>query len=162
MCRFVSPLARVPRGGRGSALSFCAVPGKQWELRMARTRKQKLSWGSTGRVFVLILIVLFGLQNCGGVSNMPDVGEEGVFWVGEDVSVYVSPTRKYCERAEQLIFARDNKGLSDMFNAGEVWLIPSGTRFRVIEMRSTYEVRILGGEHKGKSGFVSSSYVRKP
>jgi len=129
---------------------------------MARAKKQEMIWGSSGKVFVLILIVLFGLQNCGGASNLPDVGEEGVFWVGEDVSVYVAPTRKYCERAEQLIFARDNKGLSDMFYSGEVWLIPSGTRFRVIEMRSTYEVRILGGEHEGKSGFVSSSYVRKP
>ena len=115
---------------------------------------------------VLMLIVLLGLQNCGnsgGSSHVVCVGEEGVFWVAEgDGSVYVATTRENCERVVQLIRARDDVGTYQMILSRQAWLIPSGTRFRVIDMGSIYEVRILGGEQKGQIGFVDSSFVRKP
>ena len=100
---------------------------------MASAKKKAGSQvGTAGKVFVLLLVVLLGVVICqedgNNRSTIPEIGEEAVLWVGDGTSsVYVAPTKKYCERAEQLILARDNEGLSEMLRSGQVWLIPSRT-----------------------------------
>ncbi len=66
------------------------------------------------------------------------------------------------DRVMQLLRADDKEGIAAMFAAGTAFGVQSGTDCRVIETGFfTYEVRILAGEHSGKSGFIAREWVKE-
>ena len=52
--------------------------------------------------------------------------------------------------------------LQQMQAGGQIFLVPNGTRVRVLEVTPEYSrVQILSGEHTGKVGLVPPSFVQR-
>jgi hypothetical protein len=80
------------------------------------------------------------------------------------VDVVIVPVDDAAEREyERSSEASDDLGISNLKGAGKLLLVQNGTRVRVIGhrwMESKYELRILEGEFKGKSGWVRRAFLR--
>ncbi len=80
---------------------------------------------------------------------------------GDVNDVFVAVTEDARDRFVQLASAHDREGAAQMVLAGKLFIVPVGTRCRVIDPGVfTYEVRILDGAHQGQSGFVDAEFVK--
>jgi len=89
------------------------------------------------------------------------VGQDGRVVV-DSGSVVVCVSPQAYERFVKMAVANDTLGMSNLTAQGGAFLVPSGTRVRVIDRRlERREVRILEGPFAGRSGWVTSSSVVK-
>ena len=64
------------------------------------------------------------------------------------------------DRLTQLCNAKDSYGLAQMMLAGQALGIKDGTRARLIDPGIiTHEVRVLEGEYRGRSAFISAEFL---
>lgn len=90
----------------------------------------------------------------------PDArGDPNVWHVKSEVeSVFVAVSEEVHDRFMQLAGANDRHGVAQLAVAGQVFMIPGGTKVRVIQdkgwLPALFEVRVLEGEHAGRSGWV--------
>ena len=101
------------------------------------------------------------LAKAGSRTGTISIGDE-VSLVVDSGKVVVCVDEAAYKRFTQLAVADDVLGVAGLVASGRAFAVESGTRARVIgrgfERR---EVRILSGEHAGRSGWVTSSITRK-
>lgn len=113
-------------------------------------------------VFVLILIFLSSVgSNISNEVPRVSVGEAGILRLpssSDDIIVSVSEVA--LERFIKASIANDRLGVAQMVLNGEGFLVQSGTKILVIDS-TTFQrkVRILEGEHFGRSGWVPYEWV---
>lgn len=74
----------------------------------------------------------------------------------------VAASSKALDRYIELELADDDVGKSAMRLAGLVWLVPSGTKCKVIKSGFLkYEVRLTEGQYNGQSCFVVREFVNR-
>ena len=68
------------------------------------------------------------------------------------VSLFVARTREDLDRLIDLALADDSIGISHMRLAGRIWMVPNGTKCKVIKSGFTvYEVRLMEGRNAAGS-----------
>ncbi len=90
-------------------------------------------------------------------------GQTGRLATGEpDGVVIVAVSKTALARLKTLADADDREGTYAMLLAGTIYTVPCGTSCRVIQTTwgGTCEVRILDGEHYGRSGWVQTKFFR--
>jgi hypothetical protein len=72
--------------------------------------------------------------------------------------------------SEKATSADDRRGRDEIEKRGDLFWVESGTRCRVVGgggmsvgsiVRQAYEIRLLNGHHKGKSGWIAAKHLRK-
>jgi hypothetical protein len=80
--------------------------------------------------------------------------------MGDVEHIPVAATRFDHARLVKLAEAKDTLGFTEMERRGRLFLVPSGTGILVIDRTPDLcEVRVLEGEHRGKSGWLHSECV---
>ncbi len=81
---------------------------------------------------------------------------------GKPTFVLVSSNEESAAEREKLDAANDDVGLSLLIAAQKVFLVPKGTSVRILEVQETASrclVRILEGEHYGKTALVPLKFL---
>lgn len=74
----------------------------------------------------------------------------------------LATTQNNEDKLTKLSVAKDTEGITQMVLDGDVILIDSGTKVRVIgQMMFSREVRVLEGKNYGKSGWVPNEFLSK-
>lgn len=90
---------------------------------------------------------------------VPKVGEEAHL-VSTASDVFVAVDDAAWDAMFKAIAAKDTEGMMQLVLAGKVFVVPVGTRVRVIEGGFTsVKVRILEGAHQAKAGWVPIEMV---
>ncbi len=93
-------------------------------------------------------------------SSSRSVGSDVVLRVSSGDVVVCTSEDAYDEFLK-LAIAEDYLGMAQMEASGRLFRVPSGTKAHVIDTGfEKREVRIMDGEHFGRSGWVTSSLVR--
>ena len=117
-------------------------------------------------IWILGLLVL--LVGCSSSSETSDdktserlsIGEDGILFVESSNDIALGITKDDYKKFVQVVLARDDFGLSEMIISEELFLVKSGTKIRVIGIGfGVRQVRILEGEHIGKSGWLAYERV---
>jgi hypothetical protein len=75
-------------------------------------------------------------------------------------STFIAMNSVVHDRMMKLVTAKDDVGLTDLVLSGLVYMVPSGTKVRLIDKGIfTSEVRILEGQHQNKAGLVIAEFV---
>ncbi len=93
-------------------------------------------------------------------SSSTSVGSDIVLRVNSG-DVVVCASKDAYDEFQKLAVAEDYVGMAQMEAAGRLFRVPNGTKARVIDTAfEKREVRIMDGEHTGRSGWVTSSLVQ--
>jgi len=125
-------------------------------------------------VFGILGMVLKGLpeakpvqQEIAGKGDEPKSRPADSLKAGNDCQlngggfpVLLSVSEEVDDRLTKLSNAKDEVGIKKMVLSGLAFVVPSGTKARIISKGfMTSEVRIMEGERFGKSGFLPSEYL---
>lgn len=92
------------------------------------------------------------VRNVGSEARL--IVDSGTVLVAADEAAY--------KRFLTLAVADDTLGIADMVMQGQAFLVPNGTKVKVIDSGfARREVRILEGEHFGRSGWVAYEFLRE-
>jgi hypothetical protein len=76
--------------------------------------------------------------------------------------VWLAADRDRLEEVQRRVRGKDEIGLRQMADAGDVFDVPQGTRAEVVDASpSAIKVRIKEGKHEGKTGFVPPEWVEE-
>jgi hypothetical protein len=90
----------------------------------------------------------------------PMAGDTISLRVGNLEMILVATDKPSLDRMIQLASAKDNLGLMQLAASGKAIWVDSGTPAKIIDSGWTWaELRIMGGEHVGKSVFVPSGFI---
>lgn len=97
----------------------------------------------------------------GSGKPVAEVGAEGVLWVqGVDNWALAVDKRAFDEWVSVCV-AKDDAGMLGLMRTGRIFLVPVGTRVKVIDVGfGSVRVRVLEGDAKGMAGWVSYEFVR--
>lgn len=115
---------------------------------------------------LMVLLVLSGCSNDSITKSQTSdktvlAGEEGILDNGIDISS-VAVTKEALNELNKAANAKDEIGYEQIFLQGNAFLVKSGTSVLVLDNDVfTVKVRILEGEHRGKSGWVPYEWVTK-
>lgn len=93
----------------------------------------------------------------------PKLGDECVLLIpNSNEPVAVSVDRAAYDALFKALAAKDDIGFAQLVQSGQVLMIPSGTRVKLIDAGvMSHTVRILEGDHFGESGWVPVEFVKK-
>ena len=95
-----------------------------------------------------------------GGGGSVSVGEVGQLRRGSSRSILVAVDESALARLTQLAVAGDERGMATLALEGRAFLVPQGTRVRVINSGfGKREVRIEDGPMAGRSGWVDTEFV---
>lgn len=112
---------------------------------------------------LILIAILMGKAEDESSDRLPaHVGEIAVLDSRFDGPIPMTYSKSDNNRLTQLAAANDTAGMQQMIMAGRMILLPEGTRVRVIGIAglSLREVRVVGGEFDGVSGFVVENCLR--
>lgn len=110
------------------------------------------------KFLILLCLLLF---SCGG-SNMPDVGSEAVLYLKGSEVVLLADSKPAYKQFIKIQTAKDKHGFNQMVSAGKIFAVPNGTRVLILDLDlAAYEVRILQGEHKNRTGWIAYEFAKK-
>lgn len=90
------------------------------------------------------------------------VSNEWMLRAGSGDIVMLAISQQAEDRFCDLAIANDVAGIEQMMRAGLIFSAPSGTPVMMIRRGFlTSEVRIIGGIHAGRSGFVNADWVQR-
>lgn len=119
---------------------------------------------TAGFVLLLVLVTLLTQRNRNEVDDtFVMTGEIGQL-VLENEAILVARSNLTLDRVVQLSAAHDTEGVLELMLSGQAFLVPRGTKVRVIGrgqfMQRFTEVRILEGDRYGQSGWVVTDAVK--
>jgi hypothetical protein len=91
------------------------------------------------------------------------VGDEARLHSTDLDSISVCLDEEAFDRCTEVLLAKDEYGLYELVVAGRVFFVPNDTQVLVLAVRRSphsIKVRILGGEHAGRAGWVQSAWVK--
>ena len=91
------------------------------------------------------------------------VGEEARLDSTDLDSISVCLDEEAFDRCTEVLLAKDEYGLYELVVAGRIFFVPNDTKVLVLAERDSphsVRVRILGGEHAGRAGWVQSGWVK--
>lgn len=93
-----------------------------------------------------------------------NIGAVGILRVDQKGSkVPVATSQEALDRLTKLSVANDSMGMAQMALAGQVLLVPDGTRAKLIDPGFlSHEVRVLEGDFAGRSGFIAAEFLVAP
>jgi len=95
------------------------------------------------------------------VSDNLKIGEEGRL-VSDLDEITVAIDEKALDDFIDAAIAKDTIGYTQMLNSGQLFLVPKNTKVLVLDNKLfTTKIRILEGEHYGKSGWVPFEKVAR-
>ncbi len=121
-------------------------------------------------LFIVLIVLLF--NSCGetpttqpSTPSILGIGEEGIINNNSnksDVSgvAVLAVDKKALDDLIQAQIADDKLGYSQMLGDGKLFIVDNGTKVKVIDIGfGKTEIRILEGEHLGKSGWIAYEFV---
>lgn len=114
------------------------------------------------RLFIAVLASLAFISCSSNNPNLPSTGEIAIIASTIPDGVLAATSEAAFSKMNDISRAKDEFGMEQMFNAGQVVILPNYCTGRVLDISfGKYQVRILDGIHKDKAVYVSSSFVSK-
>jgi hypothetical protein len=112
--------------------------------------------------FLCLAVMVLGCSGRKRQRAVDDKDFELYVQVDGQEHTLVATTEKNHDRLIELAVAKDNLGVGQMIVGGQVYRVANGTTVVRISKGSYHsEVRIMEGEHKGRSGWVTNEFVRR-
>ena len=154
----------------------CKHCGRDLTEAEKQPEKGKKETSNTAKGCTVLLVLILSLGVCVYVSVEPEppqspdatseppisIGDVAVLsWSDSDAAGYLAVDDASWDLMFEAITARDNVGLSQLVQARRVYVVPTGTKARVLEFGFTsYKVRLMDGPSAGAAGWVVREFVQ--
>lgn len=134
-------------------------PHCQGKIKVSR----QLKWNSKWTIGIGIIVGLAFLGAIAGPQNPGEVsiGGQGYLRISNGaIAVIVARTKQAEDAITKAQVANDPIGEMNVVDSNQAFQVLNGTQVQVIDSTFTLrQVRILGGDHLGESGWVPAEYV---
>jgi hypothetical protein len=111
---------------------------------------------------VFLSVTGLGLKLLQVAPGPPIEGQEGKITVSSGPVAIVAADAAAYDAQIADAQTTDTTGLQARLAQGRVFLVPKGTRVLILAVDgSRYQLRVLEGQHAGKTGFVPLTFVQK-
>jgi len=118
--------------------------------------------GSSLAAGCVALFIACGGPGSSGAGKPMYPGETCVLATGDLKTVWVATSEANFDEMNKYLSAKDDDGIREMMLAGKMFVVPRGTRAKIISTSLFhFEVRILDGDHGGERGCIAREWAHR-
>ena len=114
-------------------------------------------------IYCALVILLIFAAGCGGGESEPPITiGDVVKTVSKADDIICATTQDNFKEYGKYSVADDFAGVEQMYNRGQIFLLKTGTKVKVIQVTfSGTEVRVMEGPHKDKIAWLARDFLEK-